>query len=155
MTSRPVRSHVLHSGFVDLVDLISHTTSKLGVQVASSRFLSGLPSSLDTRENRFPGAYPARKTERQDQQRRDSKYHVEGIPYEQTQARSNVDPNAVPRGDRAGGQGKGKERERDRERELRERQKISSMAQAHMKMPTPLKYRKVDKREIGPPMDFR
>jgi hypothetical protein len=46
------QSYLLHTGFLDLVDLVSHTTSKLRVHQASSRFLAsgGIPATAAVQE---------------------------------------------------------------------------------------------------------
>ncbi|ORY35880.1 kinase-like domain-containing protein [Naematelia encephala] len=136
MTAKPSRSHFAHSGFHDLINLVASTPSRLGANLASnSRLLISTPSSV------VPGG-----KRRKDKWELVNLDELVGVRYEAMEARSNVDPNAArggvaPRGRRAGAAARGGKpgggvgREEWKNGQLRKR--------------------KVDKRIIGPPTDFR
>jgi hypothetical protein len=144
MTTKPSRSQFVHSGFVDLVNLVASTPSRLGLTLANSRFFGSSPPGSP------PLNGPARGWNRGgggvDEE-------VIGVPYDRMAAWPNVDPN-----DRAAAVGKilgmpssspvngmprvGVERPAGVERH----------AQAAV---VELRKRKVDKRIIGVPTDFR
>ena len=120
MTTKPGRSHLLHSGFVDLASLIAST-----------------PSRIATQSRLWAGYQPARLAS--------DDWSIIGVPYERNLVKDNMDPNApsptglpgrgspAVRGGKAGGMARG----------------------GRAVVAGELRRRKVDKRIIGPPTDFR
>jgi hypothetical protein len=120
MTTKPGRSHLLHSGFIDLASLIASTPSRIAGQ---SRLWAANQPAPPLGDD----------------------WSIIGVPYENNPAKGNVDPSAqspaylpsrgspAARGGKAGGMARG----------------------GRAAAAGELRRRKVDKRMIGPPTDFR
>jgi hypothetical protein len=134
--------NIAHSGFNDLIDLVSSTTSRLGVALYNSRFYPEQESYPGDMGKRLPeldkgkGKAPA----------------VAGVRYEQTKARANVDPADIKATGRRVGPGGGQGmRQRAGDIKGKGPRREEAAAVVH----NGLRYRKVDKRSIGAPTDFR
>jgi hypothetical protein len=136
MSARPqsgAPSHILHSGFVDLANLITSTPSRL--IPASRRWSNQQPS-------------PNRVYKQGGRKLDDEPWDLAGVPYERHVAKENTDPSdrllpprggPAGRGGRAGGVARGG---------------MAAGGRADQKH-VELRRRRVDKRMIGPPTDFR
>jgi hypothetical protein len=137
MTTKPSRSQFVHSGFVDLVNLVASTPSRLGLTLANSRFFGNSP----------PGSPPLNAPTRGWNRGGGGEgEEVIGVPYDRMVAWPNVDPNA-----RAAAVGKILGPPSGSPKDGRARVGLERQTQAAVE----LRKRKVDKRIIGVPTDFR
>lgn len=134
-------TNIAHSGFNDLIDLVSTTTSRLGLAIANSRFYPEQP--LPSPELRRPLPPIPRGAD------------TIGMRHESIKPRPNVGPNAIKASARQAAPG--------RDQGLRQRTEAKDRGIGVKKaegvvgegMRNGLRYRKVDKRLIGAPTDFR
>ncbi|KAK8850341.1 hypothetical protein IAR55_004258 [Kwoniella newhampshirensis] len=135
MSTRPSHTHVIHSGFNNLITLAATTPSRLGANLASnSRLYTSQPPT------RGGAPYPGALTKRSK-----GPDEVNTQPREPVALRPGQDGAArgtpAARGGRARGLGRGG--------------RIGATGGREEWAAVELKRRKVDKRMIGPPMDFR
>jgi hypothetical protein len=132
------RTNIAHSGFNDLLDLVSATSSHIGL----SRFYP---------EQDYAPLMMGRRLSFLDLDKGKGKaVEALGVRYEQTTARPNEDPNTA----RATGRQDGP----TRDQALRKRnddKRVKGVVQPVVGARKGLRYRRVDKRSIGPPTDFR
>lgn len=136
--------NIAHSGFIDLLDLVSTTTSRIGLTLANSRFYPEERYDTSTMGSRSPLA---------DINKRGKAQPISGVRYEQTRARENVDPDDTRVTGRQIGAKDGGLRQRNEVKRGKEALKKTEGKMVGVR--NGLKYRKVDKRSIGSPTDFR
>ena len=161
MNAKPSPSHIVHSGFNDLINLVASTPSRLSVSIApNSRGIRSTASRLTSSGGKRHKK--SRDRGRTGESRPDE--GLIGVRYEQVRARANVDPNdprnkkwgtkmttpvetkairdtGSSRGGRAGGLARGG--------------RAGAVGARDQWKDGELRRIKVDKRMIGPPTDFR